>query len=473
MKDSAIYKPMFEPIPNVKILINIGALMDIPTGSYLKGKYGESILNGGLGLITGIAGRGNMFKSTIMHYMMLSAADKMNRNYPVSMSTYDTEINIHESHLSEFVKPFKSFDPYNIFANQQWIVTDKTIYYGDEWFEILKNFLKEKIKNKDKLLVETPFLSRDGKTLLKMIPPTFSEIDSFSEFETSDVAKIQNENLLGEAGGNTVHMRQGLAKTRLLMELPNIAGSSNHFVLTTVQVGQAINMQSGPISLPPPKKLQHMRSGEKFNGVTDKFFFLTSNFWQAISANPLINQTTKTVEYPKNQDDNVQGDCDLNIVTLKQLRGKSGPSGSLIEIIVSQREGVLASLTEFHYIKSQDRYGISGTLQHYYLDLMPEVKLSRTTVRSKIDSNPALQRAINITAEMCQMKQYWRDLPEGILCTPAELYNDLKALGYDWNVLLATRGWWTVDNDKTDIPFLSTMDLLLMRKGEYKPYWMR
>jgi len=57
-----------------KVLINIGSLMDIPTGSYVTGAKGESILNGGLGMITGVIGAGNNFKSTIMHYMMLTAA---------------------------------------------------------------------------------------------------------------------------------------------------------------------------------------------------------------------------------------------------------------------------------------------------------------------------------------------------------------------------------------------------------------
>ena len=58
------------------------------------------------------------------------------------------------------------------------------------------------------------------------------------------------------------------------------------------------------------------------------------------------------------------------------------------------------------------------------------------------------------------------------MCTPAELYEDLKKKGYDWNILLNTRGWWTIENDKHLIPFLSTRDLLNMRAGTYHPYWL-
>ena len=466
-------KPAFEQIPNVKILINLGSLMDIPTGSFVKGIHGEHILNAGLGPITAVAGRGNMFKSTIMHYMMLSAADKINHTFNTNLITYDTEINIHESRLGEFMKQFTSFDPIEVFSTQQWLVTDKTLYYGDQWFDLLKKFLKDKKSNQTKITFQTPFLGRDGKTLISMMAPTFSEIDSFSEFETSDVAKIQEENLLGESGGNTIHMRQGLSKTRLMMEMPNVAGSNSHYFLTTVQVGAEILMQTGPVSLPPPKKLQHMKSGEKFKGVPDKFYFLTTTFWQVVSSTPLINQSAKTVEYPRDSEDNITGDMDLNLVTMKLLRNKSGPSGEVIELVVSQTEGVLASLTEFHYIKGKERFGISGTLQHYALDLMPEVKLSRTTVRGKIDENPLLRRALQITAELCQIQHLWKDFPKELLCTPKQLYDDLKEQGYDWSILLNTRGWWTFNNDRAGLPFLSTMDLLQMRVKQYRPFWMK
>jgi hypothetical protein len=198
-----------------------------------------------------------------------------------------------------------------------------------------------------------------------------------------------------------------------------------------------------------------------------------SNCWHAYNAAPLINQGTKAPEYPSDKDDSVSGDTDLNLVKLRQLRSKSGPSGYELEIIVSQSEGVLPELTEFHFIKDNDRFGITGTLQHYNLDLYPECKLQRTTVRGKIDSDPRLCRALNITAELLQMHMFWRHLEEGILCTPKELYDDLVKLGYDMNTLLDTRGWWTMENEKHPVPFLSTMDLLRMRKGLYTPYWMK
>lgn len=467
-------KQTLTPAVNVKIMINIGACLDIPTGFYIKGAYGENVLLAGLGWNTGLVGTGNKYKSTLEHFMMLSAMDRIFSTGETSASTYDTETNIHENRLQNFTLKFPSFADKEIINDGTWVITDKTVYLGDEWFEDLKKFLRFKMENSKKFIRKTPFLMRDKVSPLCVMVPTFSEIDSLSEFETSDVNKIIEENPLGDAGGNTIHMRQGLAKTRLLMELPSLAGNAMHFFLVTGQYGSGIQMAAGPYAPPPEKKMQYMKPGEKIKGVPDKFFFLMSNCWHAVSATALINQSTKAAEYPKDSSENqMNGDQDLNIVTIKQLRSKSGPSGISLDIIVSQIEGVLPTLTEFHFIKSENRFGLEGSNLNYSLTLYPGVNLSRTTVRGKIDSDEKLRRAINITSELCQMQQYYRHNPD-VLCTPKELYEGVKNNGYDWDFILDhTRGWWTFDNDKHPTKFfLSTMDLCLMRLGKYHPYWL-
>ena len=40
-------------------------------------------------------------------------------------------------------------------------------------------------------------------------------------------------------------------------------------------------------------------------------------------------------------------------------------------------------------------------------------------------------------------------------------------------ILSHTRGWWTIEGMHKDTLFLSTMDLLKMRKGLYHPYWLK
>lgn len=471
--DASLLTPNFEPAEYIKPLFNVGAGLDIPTGYYINGRHGESILNGGVGYMTALVGRGNSFKSTIIHYMALSAMNNIFSSLSTTLMTYDTEVNMHETQLQRFVNNFEYLSDKDIFRNGIWRISDKINYSAEKWWEEFKEYIKNKIKNKDKLTLETPFIDRDGVSLYKMIVPTFCQIDSFSELETSDVIKIQDENELGDSGGNTIHMRQGLAKTRIFMELPRILSSSKNFLFITAHVGQDNTIQSGPIALPPPKKISTMKSGDKIKGVTDKFFFHMSNAWQSMKSDPLINQTTKGAEYPIDPSLQESGDVDLYCVSLKLLRSKSAQSGSSIDLIVSQREGVLPSLTEFHLIKTMDRFGLSGNNVNFHLDLMPDVNLTRPTIRSKLANDAKLRRALTITSELAQITRLWKNTPKELLCTPKELYDDIKNKGYDWDILLNTRGWWTFNNDKHPIPYLSTMDLLNMRLGLYKPYWLK
>lgn len=476
-------RPSFRPAAPIKPMINLGALLDIPTGIYVKGLHGESILNGGLGYTTGIVGRPNHFKSTIEHYMMLSALDKVTyATDDTSSVLYDTEVNISRHQLHRLTQRFDRFQDRDILQEDLWQVTDKTQYWADEWYDVLRDYLKERKKEEKKRLIATPFIDRDLTSHYKILPPVFSEVDSFTEFESEDVADMLSGKSLGDSGNNTVHMRSGLVKNNFLMDLPHITGGYSHYMLNAAHIGTGIDMATGPMSAPPPRPLQHLKGGEKIKGVTGKYLFLMANCWYPYNAALLINDTTKACEYPRNPDENAaKGDTDLNLVSMRQLRSKSGPSGYVIELVVSQSEGVLPELTEFHYLRDKKNYGVSGTWQSgLFLDLCPDIKFQRTTIRSKIDQEPRLRRALNITAELLQMHLFWRHFDLGELCTPQELFDDLKAQGYDWDELLSTRGWWTLENDKQSIPFLSTWDLLAMRPASakamglstpYKPYW--
>jgi len=463
-------KPAFTEVDPCKIHYNIGSLVDIPTGEYVKGMKGENILNGGLSILTAIAGKGNTFKSTIAHHFLLSAADKVASSGVMPyINTYDTEMNINLTRLLTFASKFPHFKDIDLFSKGIWSVTDKTNHSGNEWYKLLKDFLRnEKMKNKKDYLFTTPFIDKDKKPIVTLFP-TFGEIDSMSEFETSDIEDIQDKNQLGESGGNTIHMRLGLAKTRLLMELPNICNSSSHYVIMTAHVGAEIPMQQGPYSV-PTKKLQHMKLGEKIKGVTDKFFFLPNTVWQTVSSYSLNNQTTKGPEYPKTRELVDEGSQDLNIVTLKQLRNKSGPSGFTVDLIISQSEGVLPTLSEFHYLKENDRYGIEGNNVHYSMTLYPSVKLGRTTIRELIDTDPLLRRAIKITADLHQIKTYYKTLPLEIP-NLKDLHDKLDKK-YGWKKLLETRDYWTFNNYEHKVPFLSTLDIIEMYYDLYTPYWI-
>lgn len=455
----------FKPAPTLRPMLNLGCLFDIPTGSYRLGKHGESILNGGLAYVTGIGGMGNTFKSTIAHFMLLRS---LSRYTNAHSNVYDTEISLTMQRLVQLSDWMEGIGNGALEDSGRLLLTDKTIQSGNEWFESFKSYIREKRKDAKKYMAPTPFIDREGKNLEAFVPGIF-EVDSFSQFEVDAVLSLYDKNEIGSAGLNMEAMSAARAKSQMINQIPGLTGSAGAYLIMTAHVGE--EHQVDPYS-PPKKKLAYLKGKLKFKNVPEKFTFLTNNCWYVTNCKPLQNQTTKGVEYPRHKDDVLVGDTDLNVVTLMNLRGKSGPAGMPFDLIVSQSEGVLVGLSEFNYIKSYGRYGIGGNDRNYYLELLPDVSLMRTTIRSKINEDVRLQRALEITSEMCQMGQMWHDLDEGLLCTPKELYEDLKAKGYDWDLLLGgTRGYWIFEDQPSDKYFLSTMDLLKMRQGTYHPWW--
>lgn len=460
-----------------KALWPVGALMDIPTGKYVKGRYGDNILVAGLAYIVGLVGHGNNFKSTICYYVLGKLAA---RNKKAKGHIYDTEINVDEERVKHLFDCIEEFgierddmgmrDGEGIIEQGRLIFTDKAQHEGDEYFDILRKDLRNKTTDKSILRGNTPYLNRERNGLISIPYPTFSLMDSFTEFSTSDVVSMQEDNKLGESGANMIFMRQGMQKTRFLMSLPQLTMSSAHYMLLTAHIGAKFEMDQYN---PAPKKLQHLKNNVKVKGVPEKWDFLTHQVYWAHNSSVLANRSTKGPEYPSDRFDNERtGTTDLNEVHLKMLRNKFGSSGWSIILVVSQTEGVQPTLSEFHYLKNSKGFGIQGNVQNYQMALYPSVNLSRTTVRGKIDSDAKLRRAINITSEMCQMQYFWNMAPEYRI-SPEELYEGIKKLGYDWDMLLETRGYPCMDHyEQGDRP-LSTKDLLDMYLKRYVPWWMK
>lgn len=452
-----------KPAPYLRPMLNLGCLLDIGTGRYYIGAYGESILNGGLSHLTGVGGRGNTFKSTLMFFMILRVLDRYGKS---AGHIYDTEMSLTIARLHELAMMHMPYIAgHDLEAESRMSLTDKTIYNGSEWYDLIKTNTADRKKELKSDMGVTPFIDRDGKNISYLLPLVVG-LDSLSQFTSANVLRIQDDGDIGDSSRNIEALRDGGAKTQMVMELPTVTARNGIYMLLSAHMGDEFAMD--PRS-PPAKKLSFLKNKVKFKNTPEKFTFLMNNCWYCASANTMLDGDKKP-EFPRNKDDDLKGDTDLMLVQIMNLRAKSGPTGMPLEIVVSQADGVHVGLTEFNYIK-QSRYGLDGNLQNYTLSLLPDVKLSRTVLRRKIDENPKLQRALEITSEMAQMADMWHDLPPGLLCTPRELYADLIAKGYDWDTLLATRGYWTHDNDKHPVPFLSTMDLLNMRAGTYKPYW--
>lgn len=464
----------FNPAPAIRPFLNIGCLFDIPTGSYRRGPNGEHILNGGLAPITGIGGRGNTYKSTLAHFMNLRVLDRYQSSESV---VNDTEESLDFDRLLHLARWMPNIGGVDLSEEGRLTLTAKTVMTGNKFFDEFRDYMKERKKEAKAFQKKSPFVDKNGEQISVFVP-VIGEIDSFSQMDIEALDKLYDAHEVGESGLNVEALKSAAAKSQMMMQLPGVTGMGGGYMILTAHVGD--EHQLDPYA-PPAKKLAFLKGKVKFKRVPENFTFLTNNCWYCLSATVMINQTTKAPEFPRNQNDDLKGDTDLMLITLQNLRAKSGPTGLPMEIVASQRDGVHVGLTELNYLKSKNNktggyttgWGLGGHDRSYFLELYPDVNLQRTTVRGKIDSDPKLQRALEITSELCQMKNLWHHLPEDLLCTPKELYEGLKAKGYDWDLLLNTRGYWVFDDDVTDstLPFLSTMDMLKMLKDEYRPYW--
>jgi len=451
-------RPLFRPA------FNVGGMMDVPTGKYEFGEHGESIMNGGVASMTGFVSRPNNFKTALAVFVSAMIRRVCHESDNV---VYDTEGTFY---------PVGRYTPachgYHFIGEIDWendehfFFTDISRLAGDEFFKTFMDTLKTKHDHK-RWMRTTPFLDINKKPKQALYPTT-GVIDSFSKLQVTQVLQQYDKNKIGDSKNTTGEMNTGRAKNELFNQLPQLCARTGTYLILTAHVKDKIEMDA---YAPDKRNLASMKQNTVIGGASG-MYSIPNNVW-AITANKHLLNKDRMPLYPLDNKTAMEGDTDLRILTVENWRGKNGITGLPIEMIVSQTEGYQPSLSEFHYVK-ENEFGIGGNNLNYFIELMPDVSLSRTTVRKKIAENAKLRRALEIQAEMLQLFQFHRVDPDGVFTDPKSLREDLIKLGYDWDVLLNTRGYWVFKEDEKahPQPFLSTMDLLRMRKGLYVPYWL-
>ena len=455
----------FRSAPSVIEMYQVATVIDRMSGDFVKGAKGETILNGGISFMTGVGARGNMGKTLVMICMLLIILDRYKQS---TAMIYDTEITLQYARLLGLAKQ-QAPELLDIAERviERFTLTDKRIYNGTEFFNEIKAEVQDRIVKGDKIKLELPMVGLDDLPL-KVFPPFVIGFDSYSGFQSQSQMSYQEKNI-GESDRNMEAMRDAAAKTQMLSELVTLASSGGIIALLTAHMGDEHKID--PYA-PSTKKLSFLKNGVKFKRVPENFTFLTGNTMVIADMEVLKDRNTKTVLYPRSQTDDLGGDTDLQELTMGNYRNKFGVSGIPYHLVVSQREGISNALTNFNLLRRYAKFGISGNDRTYFLDIYPEVSLSRTTIRGKVESDPKLRRALEITAQLALEHMLAPDLPKEYLCGSKELYEGVAASGFDWDTILTkSREYWLFDNYNQPLGYLSIRDLLNMRKGIYKPYW--
>jgi len=456
--------PSVQAAPEMRIRLNAGMMIDIPTGFYHRNPNGRYILNGGLHVTLGIAGLPNTFKSTFMMTLTARVVDRLLQNgCPTQITTYDTETTLERDRLQALVNSLPTLASYDPFKSGIWVLTTKVEQDGTAWWALVRSALQAKIKNAKKLMVKTPYVLSTGE-VMEVIIPTFNHLDSITTFRGKDVEDIDAKTDIGDSKGLMIYMKSGLGKARLLNMLSSLAEQANGYFMSSAHVGEtAAEISPGNPYAQPDKKIPTMKANQRYKGVTDNFFSLMAGIWQTHKVKPLY--VDKKPMYPKDSDDNRDLDTDLQVVTIQLMRSKSSGDGIILELIISKTEGFLPELSEFHYLKTNDKFGLVGNDFNYVCALYPEAKLSRQKIRGKL-ADPKLCRAINICSEMLQIYTHRKHKNPAMKMDPEVLYTRLKDKGYSWDKILTSRGWHSLGEPPAGVITVTTMDLLAIAIDE-------
>lgn len=432
--------------------LNTGTLYDVQTGVFVPGTHGGAVLNGGFSNTNGFIGRQQMFKSTVMFSHEMRAMSY----YPGSESyTLDTEFSLKKDRQARF-------SPYHNHADlcSRMVIQTPAFKTAEEFFEDIKKLAAEKLAHRDDYLVESPIIDpRTGKALM-MLLPTFVNYDSWSKMFSSNMQTTFDTKTLGSSDTNMVYMRDGNIKKMIMTQLPTLGTRAGIYFMLSAHIGDKYELN--PYA-PSPKSLQHMRASEKLKEVGSDFNFLVSNTLEMRTVQLLVDGEKECL-YP------IPGgsDVELSEVTAIMQRGKNNMSGLQLPLVVSQADGVLSDLTNYHYLKKNEYFGLLGN-KNTHKPAMSDVSVGRTTIRQKL-TDPKVARTIELLAQLCYIQDNWVTTGTEVdfMMKPDLLAEKLLASdGPYLDDVTGSRGWWTYDKKNTQ-PYLSLYDVLAIAQGTYR-----
>jgi hypothetical protein len=435
---------------------NTNTLFDFMVGSSSKGIDGKWLINGGLtNTIMGIQGRNNTYKST----MGASLAMRTMGLYPeIEAVVVDTEDSLSRDHsrISRFSGEY-NVDVENRIKFVSGAHNDINTVYG-----VIRHICDLKLKNKKELTIETPFIDdTTGKRMVSWIP-TILFIDSISELYSKEEDDMLSDGGLDDKKNKTIYMVDGNKKTVFIRALRRYCEQYGILVIVTAHTGNNnANLDSyGPVS----KQMQYMKQSDRIKNAGAKFEKLTIPLVQTM--NPSILQDTEKKAMYKLND--ITPDADINEIILSVQRCKGNIAGINIPFVVSQSNGLLNTVSNYHFLKSNNYYGLNGSKIKHQPSFLPSKTISRNSIRTD-EASYEVRRALELSAQYCYLKQYWNTnaiTEVDFSLSPIELYENINKSGSKWNDILNSRGHWAYNKDCThgDREYMSIFDVLSLIK---------
>ena len=262
--------------------LNTNTLLDIALGYFERGIDSRWYLQGGLAPITGVCGRAQTYKSTIVD----SLAAQVLLNYPtVEIWKHDTEQNVFT--LSRFDHMAGSE------VSNRCTLTNSASLRLDEYLDKLKELCAHKEKHKKDYLVETPFFDTNGKQIITYTP-TLVDIDSFTCLRPHQEEILMEKVNVEDGSHNMSDMTDGKIKRKLMFEFSKWAHRYGIYFILTAHIDDTPTIDPRN---PAQKQLQFMKQSDRLKGVGSQFEFLCNVLLQGTSPSPILD-SQKGPEYP-------------------------------------------------------------------------------------------------------------------------------------------------------------------------------
>ena len=431
---------------------NTDTLYDLSSGEFKKGIDGKWYLTGGLSQhINSIAGPTGVFKSTIANALFMRTMSIYHDTYGI---VFDTEHSLDKDKERAYSMA-EQLRPDNLEDRIKWIGSSE--YTLGNFTELINSICRKREANKKEYIVETPFIDRLTGNALVIWKPFFVFIDSFTELTSSIEDKVlfdEKAKGIDDDNVNTLAMKDANKKTIFLHLMCRLCRKYGIVLLSTGHYGKTMNLN---IYDPTPKETIFSKQDWKIKGCGPKYTLLSSTLIK-ISASLLLD-SNKEAMYGGSG--NVPAK-DLIEVMLFIEKCKMQNAGIMTPLVASQSEGLMIDLTNYHYLRTNDYYGLNGSKQKQQVALLPDVTISRNTVKELAANSYQLSRALEITAQYCYIKNNWNTstLPFDFSLTPQQVYE--KLLGNKAKIkmedILNSRGYWTyLPHDRE---YMSLFDIL-------------
>lgn len=459
-----------DDVAKARVYLNTGGPLDLLNGKFVPTVNGSWALSGGLGPTTAVIAEGNKFKSTLLNgssvnvaarfpdaeYVLNDTEFAIEKPRLVNMSTlYLDDEEKRKAHIADLDKRTRIYN--------QATSKGETL---DAYVDFMKEIRDNKIKRFKDYEVETEILDLETMKPMRMLLPTLSGIDSWSEGLIKSVGDKNEEYDADTESGKfrSINMEEGLHKVRLMRQLQSICVKGGIYLTMSGHLGKKLSMDGKPNK----KDMAFMGQDETVKGMGNKFYFAMSSVIKINNTQLVVDKNDgRQSEYPSS-DSNVAGN-ELQRLMITLVRTKNTLSGDQTTLVSSQKFGIMPGLSYYDFLRNNKYYGL-GVPNKVRNPLLGDTNIGRTKIFDT-SREYKVERALELTYQLFVIQSTWTLLGQPVdYSMPIDVFADkLMQSGYAVDDILNSRGWWTYTGAKVDRPYLTLPDILMMLDGTYKP----